>query len=179
MVLSMRPVSSHHAAPRSRILRIGSPKLLVSRALSTAAQTSVPEGSAYAVLGVPRNVGSEQLKAQYKELAKTWHPDRHQGEGRADAEKRFQEITEAYQTLSDITKRGTYDSQLDAAQTAAEVKAAAQRFRAQSWNSEIPDVQARLRKAKREEAGFPPHIIAGTLVLVTGNFVLMLNWLGG
>jgi hypothetical protein len=40
-------------------------------------------------------------------------------------------------------------------------------------------VQARLRKAKREEAGFPPHIIAGTLVLVTGNFVLMLNWLGG
>ena len=37
----------------------------------------------------------------------------------------------------------------------------------------------RLRNAKKEEPGMPPHIIAGTLVLVTGNFILALNWLGG
>ena len=43
----------------------------------------------------------------------------------------------------------------------------------------MPDVQARVRNAKREEAGFPPHIIAGALLLVTGNFVLAFNWLAG
>ena len=49
----------------------------------------------------------------------------------------------------------------------------------EGMRSQLTDVQTRLRSAKREEAGFPPHIIAGTLAFVTGNFILMLNWLGG
>ena len=111
--------------------------------------------------------------------AREWHPDRHQGDGQAEAEKKFQEFSEAFQTLSDPVRRATYDSEIDAAETAAEAKEAAKKFRAQSWNTEIPNVQERLRKAKREEPGMPPHIIAGTLVLLTGNFILALNWLGG
>ena len=39
--------------------------------------------------------------------------------------------------------------------------------------------QARLKEAKLEEPGFPRHIIAGAFVIVTGNFIMMLNWLGG
>ena len=56
----------------------------------------------------------------------------------------------AYQTLSDQTKRMAYDEQLDAARTADELKKAAQRFRAQTWNTEVPDIQARLREAKMD-----------------------------
>ena len=140
---------------------------------------AIPEGSAYEVLGVSRDVNKETLQAVYKSLAREWHPDRHQGDGQAEAEKKFQEFSEAFQTLSDPVRRAAYDSEIDAAETAAEAKEAAKKFRAQSWNTEIPNVQERLRKAKREEPGMPPHIIAGTLVLLTGNFILALNWLGG
>ena len=94
-------------------------------------------------------------------------------------ERRFQEISEAFQTLSDPVKRKMYDEQLDAAKTAADAAAAAKRFRAASWNTEVPDVASRLRNAKREEPGMPPHIIAGTLAFVTGNFIMVINWLGG
>jgi DnaJ-class molecular chaperone len=119
------------------------------------------------------------LKAVYKSLAIEWHPDRHQGAGREEAERRFQEISEAYQTLSDPVKRTMYDEALDAAKTSAEAAQAAKKYRAATWNTEVPDMRARLRNAKKEEAGFPPHIIAGTVLLVTGNFILALRWLGG
>lgn len=139
----------------------------------------IPEGSAYAVLGVGRQTDAASLKAIYKSLAQQWHPDRHQGATREEAEQKFQEISEAYQTLSDPIKRAMYDEELDRAKTAAETAKAAKRFRAGTWNTEVPDMRARLRDAKKEEPGMPPHIIAGTLLLVTGNFILVVNWLGG
>jgi len=140
---------------------------------------AIPEGSAYAVLGVARDVDKSTLQAVYKSLAIEWHPDKHPGDEREKAEQKFQEISEAYQMLIDPVKRAQYDGEIEAAQTAEQQQKAARRFRAQSWNTEVPDVQARLRKAKREEPGMPPHIIAGTVLLLTGNFILMLNWLGG
>mmetsp|Transcript_1381 Transcript_1381/g.3905 ORF Transcript_1381/g.3905 Transcript_1381/m.3905 type:complete len:191 (+) Transcript_1381:12-584(+) len=153
------------------------------RALSTASKKqpdmTIPEGSAYAVLGVGRQVNAESLKAIYKSLAREWHPDRHQGPGREAAEQKFQEISEAYQTLSDPIKRAMYDDEIDKAKTAAEAAKAAKRFRAASWNTEVPDMRARLRNAKKEEPGMPPYIIAGTLAFVTGNFIMVVNWLGG
>ena len=139
----------------------------------------VPPGSAYDVMQVGRSIDEESLKAIYKSLAREWHPDRHQGAKREEAERKFQEISEAFQVLSDPIKRKMYDEQLDAATTAEAAAAAAKRFRAASWNTEVPDMAARIRKAKKEEAGFPPHIIAGTLAFVTGNFLLVMNWLGG
>ena len=101
----------------------------------------VPAGSAYDVLGVGRDIDTASLRVVYKQLAQQWHPDRHQGDGKADAEKKFQEISEAFQTLEDEGKRQMYDEQLDAAKTASEQKAAAQRFRAASWNTDIPDMK--------------------------------------
>jgi len=56
---------------------------------------------AYQVLGVTRRVREGELRAAYKALAKEWHPDRHQGSGREAAERRFQEVAEAFQLLSD------------------------------------------------------------------------------
>ena len=161
---------------------VGRPFTAASRLLSSKPKQPdmrIPEGSAYAVLGVGRQTDAASLKAIYKSLAQQWHPDRHQGATREEAEQKFQEISEAYQTLSDPIKRAMYDEELDRAKTAAETAKAAKRFRAGTWNTEVPDMRARLRDAKKEEPGMPPHIIAGTLLFVTGNFILVVNWLGG
>ena len=108
-----------------------------------------------------------------------YHPDRHQGAGHEEAERKFQEISEAYQTLTDPIRRGLYDEGIDAAKTQEEAKKNAQRFKAQTWNTAMPDIKAKIKNAKKEEPGFPPHIIAGALLIVTGNFIMVLNWLGG
>jgi len=174
-----------HQALRGRGARHLLPRAAATSALrqlsSQAKQPdmSIPEGSAYAVLGVGRQVDAESLKAIYKALAREHHPDRHQGPEREEAERKFQEISEAYQTLSDPVRRAMYDEEIDKAKTASEAAKAARRFRASTWNTEVPDVRARLRNAKREDPGFPKHIIAGTLLFVTGNFIMIINWLGG
>jgi molecular chaperone DnaJ len=61
----------------------------------------------YAILGVPRNAGDVDLKKAYRNLARTYHPDKNPGDKRA--EERFKEITEAYTVLSDPDKRAHYD----------------------------------------------------------------------
>ena len=56
------------------------------------------------------------LKSNYKRLARTWHPDKFatkSEEERKEAEEKFKEITEAYNTLSDETKRQQYDFSLN------------------------------------------------------------------
>lgn len=60
----------------------------------------------YAVLGVPRDAGAEQIKAAYRKLARRYHPDVSRA---ADAEARFKEIGEAYATLRDPDRRAAYD----------------------------------------------------------------------
>ena len=74
---------------------------------------------AYYVLGVQRGISDDDLHAIYKSLAREWHPDRHQGDARAAAEEKFQEISEAYQVLSDPVRRKIYDDEIDAAKDAA------------------------------------------------------------
>jgi molecular chaperone DnaJ len=60
----------------------------------------------YAVLGVPRGAGDEEIKRAYRKLARELHPDVNNDPG---AERRFKEITAAYQTLSDPARRRQYD----------------------------------------------------------------------
>ena len=42
-------------------------------------------------------------------VALKWHPDRHKGEDKESAEKKFKDLSEAYEVLSDKQKRGIYD----------------------------------------------------------------------
>lgn len=64
----------------------------------------------YEVLGVSTNADRTMIKRQYYLLAKKYHPDRNGGAGRdEDAAKRFQDISEAYQVLSDCELRAIYD----------------------------------------------------------------------
>ncbi|CAG2197451.1 DNAJC22 [Mytilus edulis] len=64
------------------------------------------ESKAYKDLGVHENASEEEIKKSYKTLVKQWHPDKHMKETdpdkKAEAQKRFIEIQEAYETLSSI-----------------------------------------------------------------------------
>jgi molecular chaperone DnaJ len=61
----------------------------------------------YALLGVTREAGAEEIKKAYRKLALQYHPDRNSGS--KDAEEKFKEITEAYEVLRDDEKRAIYD----------------------------------------------------------------------
>jgi len=62
----------------------------------------------YEILGVSKNADEKEIKSAYRKLAKKYHPDLHQGDDAA-AEK-FKEISEAYEVLSDKSKRKKYDT---------------------------------------------------------------------
>src|SRR3989344_5571200 len=62
----------------------------------------------YDILGVTKGASADELKKAYRKQALEWHPDRHKDDKEA-AEKRFKEINEAYQVLSDSQKRAAYD----------------------------------------------------------------------
>jgi len=63
----------------------------------------------YEVLGVPRDADADAIKKAYRKLALQWHPDRHQGDAKEEAEARFKRVSEAYEVLSDPEKRERYD----------------------------------------------------------------------
>lgn len=62
----------------------------------------------YAVLGVSKDADEEAIKKAYKKMALKWHPDRNVGKTE-EASKKFKEISEAFEVLSDKNKRTVYD----------------------------------------------------------------------
>jgi curved DNA-binding protein len=61
----------------------------------------------YKILGVERGAGDEDIKKAYRKLARKYHPDVSK---EANAKEKFQEVSEAYETLRDKEKRAAYDS---------------------------------------------------------------------
>jgi molecular chaperone DnaJ len=64
--------------------------------------------SFYETLGVAKNASADDLKKAYRKLARRYHPDNNPGD--AEAEKKFKEIQQAYDVLSDEEKRKQYDA---------------------------------------------------------------------
>jgi molecular chaperone DnaJ len=63
----------------------------------------------YDTLGVPKNASDEDIKKAYRKLAMKHHPDRNQGDKSKVSEEKFKEAKEAYEILSDDSKRAAYD----------------------------------------------------------------------
>ncbi|XP_038561455.1 dnaJ homolog subfamily B member 9a [Micropterus salmoides] len=64
----------------------------------------------YDILGVPKDATERQIKKAFHKLAMKYHPDKNKS---PDSEVRFREIAEAYETLSDETRRREYDQFAD------------------------------------------------------------------
>lgn len=62
----------------------------------------------YEILGVSKNASVKDIKKAYYQLAKKYHPDTNKGD--PNASKKFHEVSEAYEVLSDDVKRKEYDT---------------------------------------------------------------------
>jgi DnaJ-class molecular chaperone len=63
----------------------------------------------YEVLGVGKTASDDEIKKAYRVLCLKWHPDKNKS---TEAQSKFQEIGEAYETLSNPNKRAYYDDEL-------------------------------------------------------------------
>ena len=62
----------------------------------------------YKTLGVSPEATQKEIKKAYYQLAKKYHPDTNKGDN--SAQKKFQDVSEAYECLSDESKRKQYDA---------------------------------------------------------------------
>ncbi|CAM4565610.1 unnamed protein product [Leuciscus chuanchicus] len=70
------------------------------------AELILAEKDYYEILGVPKDASDRQIKKAFHKLAMRYHPDKNKS---PDAEAKFREIAEAYETLSDDNRRKGYD----------------------------------------------------------------------
>lgn len=68
----------------------------------------MPKKDYYEILELDKSASDEEIRRSYRKLALKWHPDKNK-EKKKEAEKRFQEISEAYSTLSNKKLRKQYD----------------------------------------------------------------------
>lgn len=61
----------------------------------------------YQILGVSKDASKDDIKKAYRKLSKELHPDKHKGD--KEKEAKFKEVNEAYEVLSDETKKRNYD----------------------------------------------------------------------
>jgi DnaJ-class molecular chaperone len=61
----------------------------------------------YEVLGVSKSASSDEIQKAYRKLSKKFHPDRNPGDKQADSN--YKEVQEAYEILSDASKKSNYD----------------------------------------------------------------------
>jgi len=87
----------------------------------------------YVILGIGKGASLEKIKKAYRSVVKKVHPDMTQS---PDSKERFQETREAYEILSDETKRRQYDAALERQGTSLQVRQRPEIVRARNaqWN---------------------------------------------
>ena len=68
----------------------------------------------YEVLGVERTASEAEIRDRFRNLARENHPDRFRGADKADAERKFQNLTEAVNVLTNTARRKQHDNELGA-----------------------------------------------------------------
>ena len=66
----------------------------------------------YEVLGVDRTASESGIRDRFRKLARESHPDRYRGPDKADAERKFQLLTEAMNVLTNPQRRKAHDTEL-------------------------------------------------------------------
>jgi curved DNA-binding protein CbpA len=66
----------------------------------------------YEILGVDRSASEQDIRNKFRELARANHPDRYRGPDKAEAERKFQTLTEAVNVLTNSEKRRQHDTEI-------------------------------------------------------------------
>ena len=66
----------------------------------------------YEVLGVERSASENEIRERFRKLARENHPDRYRGNDKAEAERRFQTLTEAVNVLTNTNRRKQHDAEI-------------------------------------------------------------------
>lgn len=66
----------------------------------------------YEILGVDRSASEQDIRNKFRELARANHPDRYRGPDKAEAERKFQTLTEAVNVLTNADKRRQHDTEI-------------------------------------------------------------------
>lgn len=68
----------------------------------------------YEVLGVERSASEQVIRDRFRQLARDNHPDRYKGPDKAEAERKFQTLTEAVNVLTNPARRKQHDAEVGA-----------------------------------------------------------------
>ena len=120
----------------------------------------------YDILGVGKKASADEIKSAYRKLARQLHPDVNKA---PDAQKKFTEVQNAYDVLSDEKKRGMYDQFGPAAFESGAAQEAASRASSRGPHYNWSNVGSSQRTADASGMGFDPDDIGSIFESMFGG----------